>query len=42
MIFVYGEQLPQEEIVEAATDQELIRAFAQIMRADLLIFTNCR
>ena len=34
MIFLYGgAQLPQEEILAAATDEELITAFALIMRA---------
>lgn len=32
MIFAYGEDLPQEEILEAASDHELIAAFAAIMR----------
>lgn len=33
MIFAYGEELPKEEISAAATDDELITAFAVIMRA---------
>lgn len=32
MLFAYGEQLPREEIVGAATDQEIVEAFAAIMR----------
>ena len=32
MIFAYGETLPKEEITAAATDDELIAAFAKIMR----------
>ena len=32
MIFAYGEDLPQEEITAAATDEELIAAFSAIMR----------
>lgn len=32
MIFAYGEELPKEEITAAATDEELITAFAVIMR----------
>jgi hypothetical protein len=32
MIFAYGEELPQEEITAAATDEDLITAFAAIMR----------
>lgn len=32
MIFAYAEQLPTEEITAAATDDELIVAFATIMR----------
>src|ERR1039458_7524323 len=33
MIFLYGEQLPQEEILAVATDDEMIVAFAVVMRA---------
>lgn len=33
MVFAYGKQLPQEEIRSSATDDEIITAFAQVMRA---------
>jgi hypothetical protein len=33
MIFLYGEQLPKEEILAAATDEEMIVAFAVVTRA---------
>jgi hypothetical protein len=32
MIFAYGEELPKEEITATATDEEMITAFAAIMR----------
>lgn len=33
MIFAYAPELPREEILAKATDQEVIAAFAEVMRA---------